>query len=363
VPLPPNPWLSNGTERIEFTAYSPDAGRRLDQFLVAKLPWRSRTGIQKMLAEGRVSIAWPENPATEEKADKASIKLRPGARIAVETPVPRIPPPANLAELQSQLEVIYEDEWLVAVNKPPFMAAHPAGRFLYGTLISILSDRYRNEDPEKDIIPHLCHRIDRETSGAIVSSKSDQVRHKLGRQFEDRRVEKNYLAIVEGEMKDDETVVDMALDRDYSSPVRVKMGVVKTGGQHALTRFHVVERVPGYTLVLCKPLTGRQHQIRVHLAAIGHPIVGDKLYGPTEQFFVDYIDGRLSEESQRRLILGRQALHAFNITFTHPVHAVPLTIEAPLAADMRDFLQKAKEGRLHEIPWSAPEEHGLPEPE
>lgn len=355
MPLPPNPWLSSGLERVEFTVFSPDAGRRLDQFLVTKLPWRSRTGIQKMLVEGRVSLAFAETPETEEKADKPSLKLRAGTKVIVLTPVPRVPPPENLKALESELETIYEDEWLVAVNKPPFMAAHPAGRFLYGTVISILSERYRSDDPEKDIVPHLCHRIDRETSGALVSSKSDQVRHLLGRQFEERQVDKQYLAIVEGEIEEDDGMIDQAMDRDYSSSVRVKMAVARHGGMHALTHYKIIERVPGYTLVLCKPKTGRQHQIRVHLASIGHPIVGDKLYTGSESYFKDYIDGRLTDEAKKRLILGRQALHAHEITITHPVHNQPLTITAPLAKDMQEFLTRAREGTLANFPWYAPE--------
>lgn len=336
---------------------------RLDQYLVTKLPWRSRTGIQKMLTEKKVFVAWPESPDREEQADKASLKLRTGAKIVVLTPVPRLPPPENLKSLEAELETIYEDSWIVAVNKPPFMAAHPAGRFLYGTVISILSDRYRNEDPEKDCIPHLCHRIDRETSGALVSSKSDQVRHLLGRQFEERLVDKQYLAIVEGEFEDDEVVIDRSMDRDYSSQVRVKMGVVRHGGLHALTRFRVVDRAPGYSLVLCKPQTGRQHQIRVHLASMGHPIVGDKLYGPSETYFTDYIDGKLDEEARKKLILGRQALHAHTITFTHPVHNQPITITAPLAKDMQELLARAKAGTLAEMPWNAPEVPPFPFPD
>lgn len=362
MPLPPNPWLSNGSERISFVAFSPDAGRRLDQFLVTKLSWRSRTGIQKLLSEGHVFVIWPDAPEVEEKADKPSLKLRVGAKIIIETPVPRIPPPANLKELESNIDIIYEDEWIVAINKPPFMASHPAGRYLYGTVISILFQRYKNADPEKDIIPHLCHRLDRETSGAIVSSKSDDVRHLLGRQFEEREVRKEYLAIVEGEMEEDEMTVDMPIDTDTHSPIRLKMATVKMGGQHALTRFKVIERVPGFTLVLCKPLTGRQHQIRVHLSSIGHPIAGDKLYGPSEQFFLDYISGELSEDAKKRLILGRQALHAFTITFTHPIHQKDITISAPLARDMHDFLAKARAGQLDTLVWNAPDEPRRAEP-
>lgn len=316
-----------------------------------------------MLSEGKISVAAPEPDAKPETVDKPSIKLRAGTRVFVLTPVPILPPPEDLKLLESELETVYEDSWIVAVNKPPFMVSHPAGRYLYGTVISILTDRYRNDDPEKDIIPHLCHRIDRETSGALVCSKNELVRHVLGKQFEDRQVDKQYLAIVEGELKNDNGIIDRAMDRDYSSAVRVKMACVRTGGVHALTRYEAIDRVPGFTLVLCKPQTGRQHQIRVHLASIGHPIVGDKLYGPSERFFTDYIDGSLSDDAKKKLKLGRQALHANTITLTHPIHKQPVTITAPLANDMKDFLASARAGTLDELAWHAPSVPPFPFPE
>lgn len=354
--LPPNPFLSAVPERLEFTACAPDAGRRLDQFLTAKLPWRSRTGIQKLLAERRVLVSWPEDPGAEEPLDKPSARLRIGTRIIVLTPVPRIPPPKNLKDLEAGLTVLYEDEWIVCVHKPPGMTSHPAGRYLYGTLISFLASWYRSEEPANDVVPHLCHRLDRETSGVVVCSKGDHVRHLMGKKFEGREVRKTYLAIVEGEMNSDEGSIDMPMDRDVHASVRVKMRVVRNGGLHALTRWRVVDRVPGFTLVECSPLTGRQHQIRVHLAALGHPIVGDKLYGPNERFFADHVDGRLSDEAKRRLRLDRHALHAHRIQFEHPVEARTLTVESPLPADMAEFLTLAREGRADEMPWRAPDE-------
>jgi 23S rRNA pseudouridine1911/1915/1917 synthase len=300
-------------------------------------------------------VAWPETPTIEEKADKPSSRLRYGAKVIVLTPVPRIPPPTNLAELEAGLSVLYEDPWIVCVHKPAGMTSHPAGRFLYGTLISILASRYRSEDPEKDVIPHLCHRLDRETSGVVVCSKSDDIRHKLGKQFEGREINKTYLAIVEGETEADDGVIDLAIGRDTSTPVQVKMGVVRHGGQHALTRWRALERARGFTLVECKPLTGRQHQIRVHLAAIGHPIVGDKLYGPDERCFTAFIDGQLSADAKKALRMDRHALHAHAIEFEHPAKKERMTVVAPLAADMEEFFALAREGRAEAMPWRAPD--------
>jgi 23S rRNA pseudouridine1911/1915/1917 synthase len=182
------------------------------------------------------------------------------------------------------------------------------------------------------------------------------VRHLLGKQFEGRDVRKTYLAIVEGEMEGDEGVADLPMDRDVKSEIRVKMCVVRHGGMHALTRWRVVERAAGFTLVECKPLTGRQHQIRVHLAALGHPIVGDKLYGPNERFFADYVDGRLTPEATKSLRLDRHALHAHRIEFEHPIEQRRLTVESPLAPDLGEFFALARAGRADAMPWRAPDE-------
>jgi len=338
VGLPPDPIrdLSKPIERLVYRVGPADSGRRLDQFLAARISWRSRTGIQRLIEEGRLFVASTEGGA-EQPAKRASQRLQQGNVVVVVTQHPRVPLP-NLDAKAADIEVLYEDSWLIAVNKPPGMTAHPAGRHLYDTLISILHRRYRSADPTQDVVPRLCHRLDRETSGIVLVSKDEDVRHLLGRQFEDRVVEKEYLAIVEGEMEQEEGSIDMALDRDHTAKVKVKMRTVSRGGQHALTHYSVLERSGGFTLVHCRPRTGRQHQIRVHLAAVGHPIVGDKIYGPDEQLFIDSLDGKLSEAARQMLRIDRHALHAFRLTFEHPKHAERLTVEAPLPQDMRSFL-------------------------
>ncbi len=339
MPRVPDPRrdLSKPIERLVFRVAREEAGRRLDRFLAGHVTWRSRTGIQRLLAEGSVLLSAPGDEA-ETRIDRGALRMREGHRVVVlarphARSLPRSEPSAG------PLEVLLEDEWLLAVNKPAGMPAHPAGRHSHATLIAILHRKYRSAEPEHDVVPRLCHRLDRETSGVTLVSKSEDVRHLLGRQFEDREIEKEYLAVVEGRVEQDDGSIDLAIDRARDSSVRVKMAPRAHGGQHALTHFRVVERLDGATLVLCRPRTGRQHQIRVHLAAIGHPIVGDKIYGPDERYFLDALAGSLTDEARRRLVLDRHALHAHRLAFTHPRTGERVRVEAPMPDDLRTFVE------------------------
>jgi 23S rRNA pseudouridine1911/1915/1917 synthase len=283
----------------------------------------------------------PGDGVPEASVSRASTRLPGGATVAIVTTHPRVPLP-RLEGKAAEIEVLLEDEWLLAVNKPAGMAAHPSGRHLYDTLISILHRRYRSDDPTRDVVPRLCHRLDRETSGVVLVSKVEDVRHHLGRQFEDRLVEKEYLAIVEGEIERDEGQIDLSIRRAPNARVRVKMAV-DPRGQTALTRYDVVERARGFSLVRCRPLTGRQHQIRVHLAAIGHPIVGDKIYGPDDQLFLDALAGSLDDAQKDLLRLSRHALHAHRLAFTHPKTGIRMSCVAPLAPELESFLSELRD--------------------
>ncbi|HKE02115.1 MAG TPA: RluA family pseudouridine synthase [Planctomycetota bacterium] len=339
--LPPDPArnLAQTVERLTFRVGPADAAGRIDRFLAARLPWRSRTGVQRLLEEGRVLVA--AAGAAETGVKRAATRLPEGATVVVITKHPRVPLPRLDARV-GELSIVHEDEWLLAVDKPPGLAAHPAGRHLYDTLITVLHRRYRSDDPARDVVPRLCHRLDRETSGVVLVSKDEDVRHHLGRQFEDRKIEKEYLAIVEGAPDRDAGVIDRPIGRARDSRVKVKMAI-DPRGQHAVTRYEVVERAGALSLVRCRPLTGRQHQIRVHLAAIGHPVVGDKIYGPDESLFLDSLAGSLDDEKRRLLRLGRHALHAHRLTFTHPKTGERLTVTAPLPEDLRTLLASALE--------------------
>lgn len=242
----------------------------------------------------------------------------------------------------SDIPIVYEDAYMLAVDKPPFLPVHPSARYRTETLIGWLHKRYRrHEDSSRDIVPKLCHRIDRETSGLVLVAKDDLVRSQLGKIFEGRRVEKEYLAIVEGEVRDKRGKIDLPIAPMQSSQVLVRVEARQDGkGLPSMTEYEVISRHPGHTLVKAKPKTGRQHQIRVHFQAIGYPLVGDKIYGPDETLFLKSLESELSAEDLARLKMPRQALHAHKLRFEHPVSKKPIEIESPLPADMREFLEK-----------------------
>jgi 23S rRNA pseudouridine1911/1915/1917 synthase len=233
--------------------------------------------------------------------------------------------------------VIYEDAWMVAVDKPPGMAVHPSGRHLAGTLMQELHRRYRRpDDPAHDVVPRLLHRIDLETSGLVAVGLDEHFHQQVGRQFEDRLVQKSYLAVVHGCPAAAEGTIDLSIVPDKTSAVRLKLTTSAAGdGLPALTHYRVLRRTDRYALLEVKPKTGRTHQIRVHMAAIGCPLVGDKLYGADEQLFLRQIEGTLAPEHREALVLDRHALHSHTLTFFHPMLGRDLTLQAPLPADLQ----------------------------
>jgi 23S rRNA pseudouridine1911/1915/1917 synthase len=204
-----------------------------------------------------------------------------------------------------------------------------------------LHQRYRRtDDPARDVVPKLAHRLDRETSGLLLVSKDDDVRHLLGEQFEQRRISKAYLAIVEGCPAEPEGEIDLPLAPARTSAVRLKMEVCPSGqGLSSLTQYEVLERGAQRSLIAAYPRTGRQHQIRVHLAAIGHPIVGDKIYGADETVFLRHLAGELAPEEWQRLGFSRHALHSWKLRFHHPKLDRTMELECPLAEELRELLR------------------------
>ena len=235
-----------------------------------------------------------------------------------------------------EFPILYEDRWMIAVDKPPGLAVHPSGRRLDGTLIHALHRRFRNPgDPTRDVVPRLLHRIDVETSGVVAVGLDEQFHHLVARQFEDRLVQKSYLAVVHGAPAEPEGTIELALAPDKRSAVRLKLTTTTSpDGLPAVTRYRVVRTNADYALVAVFPKTGRTHQIRVHLAAIGCPLVGDKLYGRDERFFLHQLEGTLTEEHRQQLVLDRHALHSHTLRFDHPMLGRELLLEAPLPADM-----------------------------
>jgi len=224
-------------------------------------------------------------------------------------------------------EVVYEDDDVLGIDKPSGLPMHPTATYHRHTLTFLLREKYGDKPP------HIAHRLDRETSGVVVCGKNLPAERGLKRAFEDRKVEKTYLAIVRGEVLEDEGHVDLPM-----APVREGLHVmmeIRDDAPPARTRWVVLERARDHTLLSLHPKTGRQHQLRVHLAAVGHPIVGDKLYGPErEKPFLDFIETGMTEALEARLGHHRQALHAHSVTVAHPGRDEPLTIEAPLSPDL-----------------------------
>ncbi len=331
--IPPD--LSKPLEKLRVRIYEELAGLRLDQALARLLSWRTRSSIQRMIREGRVRLerggkALPSSRASTKVQGEDIVEIRIPQRVLVDR---------SEGEVPDSLTILHEDPYLVAIDKPPGLAVHPSGRRLSGTLINMLHGMYRNlEDPTRDIIPKLCHRLDRETSGIILVAKDPIAHSEVRKQFEKGKVQKTYLALVEGRLADDEGWIDERIGPAERAKVRLKMAV-RRDGQESLTRYKVLARSQSMSLVECRPQTGRQHQIRVHLAHIGHPIVGDKLYGPDEEFFLQAIDGSLDQEAKRRLRLDRHALHNHRLALKHPETGDPLNLECPLPADMRSLFE------------------------
>ncbi|MEZ6038216.1 MAG: RluA family pseudouridine synthase [Planctomycetota bacterium] len=325
--------LSRPLERVRVLVDARTAGQRLDLALAAVLTWRSRSSIVRLIENGMVRL--------EGRAVPASRRVRVGDTIEVDVPPPPVPEPTP--DDACTLPILYEDQVMVAVDKPPGMAVHPSGRHLTGTLIHELHRRYRRpDDPSHDVVPRLLHRIDLETSGVVAVGLDDVFHQQVRQQFEDREVEKTYLAVVFGCPPASEGRIDRGIVPDKSSAVRLKLTTgAPDEGLSAITNYRVVRSVDRYSLIEVRPETGRTHQIRVHMAAIGCPLVGDKLYGPDEAIFLEQLRGELSEASRAALVLDRHALHSHSLTFYHPVRGERLTLLAPLPADLAALVGEA----------------------
>lgn len=314
---------------------------RLDVFLATRLDWRSRSSIQNLIREGSVQVdaASPEHPTG---SGERRVERRPGRKLAhgslVIVRVPDDQPVRSVEQPSStEIVVLYEDADALVVDKPPLVPVHPSGRYLSDTLIQRVHAHFHCERLHRDARPRLCHRLDRETSGVLLIGVTPQSHAEFMRQFEAREVEKEYLAIVRGVMEQDSGTVDLPIGPARTSSIDLKMAVA-ADGQEAVTEWNVVERVRDRTLVACRPLTGRQHQIRVHMDALGHPLVGDKLYGVEDALFQRYAEGELTAEDLELLELERHALHNHRLEFTSPTTGERIDVRSPLAADLEAYL-------------------------
>lgn len=340
--------LSLGTERVELVVRASDFQTRrgeleirLDQFLQRFLAWRSRAQIQGLIRAGHVLVA-AATPECPRGKGTPAVELRPGRRlhdgsrvvivIPEELRVPITP------QFQDELVILWEDEGALAIDKPPMVAVHPSGRHLSGTLIQKVHALYGSRALPREARPRLCHRLDRETSGILLVGKHPRAHSELMLQFENREVEKEYLAIVQGSPDSDRGVIERDLGPARGSRVQIKMTTVASG-LASRTEWSVVRRYRGCALVACRPLTGRQHQIRVHMESIGHPLVGDKLYGPDEDYFQKAADGSLTDGDLAALELPRQALHNHRLAFRSPTSGERIEVVSPLAPDLAAFLE------------------------
>jgi 23S rRNA pseudouridine1911/1915/1917 synthase len=346
--------LSESPERLEipvhasdFQIRAEDVSLRLDAFLAHHLRWRSRTSIQRLIRSGQVFVdsGAPERAGSAEETvveKRCGRLLRHGMRVEVVIPEEcRLPP---VAADRGDLHILYEDEELLCVDKPPGLAVHPSGRHVTNTLIQRVHACYASGEPGERLPIRLCHRLDRETSGLVLLGKKERAHREIMRQFEAHEIEKEYLAIVRGSPRGEGGTIDHPLSPALVGRVRLKM-TTGPDGLPSETRWSVVERREGFTLISCRPRTGRQHQIRVHLDAIGHPIVGDKLYGLDEEYFLRAAAGELEARDLVALGMPRHALHNHRIAWHSPRTGARLEVESPLPADMRDFLDRAPSPR------------------
>ena len=283
------------------------AGLRLDAYLVKRLKGRSRSEVQKLIAAGRVTLAG--RPA------KASSRVAAGEKVGVLFPR-REDPPARHAELP----ILYEDAELLAVNKPGDVLSHPTDKVKENSVVRILA----RQRPQERL--HLVHRLDRETSGVLVLAKTPAAARALSRQFESRSVRKDYLAVVAGKVEFEKRVVDLALERE-GGEIKVRQ---KTGsGRPAATELQRLWASEHRSLVRATPRTGRLHQIRVHLAAVGHPVLGDKLYNGSGWAYLKALRGDLSEADRAILGASRQLLHAWRLRLRLSASGMELELVAP----------------------------------
>lgn len=277
-------------EPLSLTVPMDARGQRLDHFLALSLEGSSRARIQELIAEGDILV--------DGKPSKPGLKLKGGELLSVSQ---RPPAEMSLEPEAIPLDVVYEDSELIVINKAQGMVTHPAPGTYSGTLVNALLAHCADLSGIGGVArPGIVHRLDKDTSGLIVVAKTDQAHQNLAAQIQAKTATRQYLAIIQGHLKTSEGTVDAPIGRHPSD--RVKMAVL-VGGRHAVTHWKELERFKGASLVELTLETGRTHQIRVHLAHLGHPIIGDPVYGPRHSVPVK---------------LHGQALHAYRLAFAHP---------------------------------------------
>ncbi len=298
---------------VSFTVEA--GGERLDKITPTHVPDLSRATAQRLIKAGEITV--------NGRSSKPSYRVQVGDEVVVRVPIEM---PAPVVPENIPLDVIYEDDALLVVNKPAGMVVHPAYGHASGTLVNaVLAHCPQIADVGGPDRAGVVHRLDKDTSGLILIAKDGVTRATLQRQFKRRQVAKTYLALVEGQMQPREGVVEAPVGRDKRQ--RKKMAVVRSG-REARTMYRAIEYFANYTLLEVRPHTGRTHQVRVHLSWLGYPIVGDAVYGRHRQ----------------RLLRSRHFLHAARIRFSHPATSEEVEFEAPLPPKLADVLNQLRRG-------------------
>jgi len=323
--------MASINQKYDFTVRRAPTHARLDAYLAARFKKFSRTFFQKLIKEGQVSING--SPA------KRHQEIRIGDQVHLIMELPERVSKVQPEELP--LDILFEDEKIIVVNKPAGMVLHPAKGNWHGTLISAVM--HHCQDPNcigGPTRPGIVHRLDRETSGVVILGKDAGVLPHLARQFERRVVKKTYRAITEGTFKSNEGTIDLPLGRHVFQ--RFKFAVRPDNGKVSITHYRVIEKFEGYSFVELEPHTGRSHQIRVHLASAGCPVLCDRLYGHRVALYKGDLAGNVFATGGDPLI-NRHALHAFRLSIKHPVANKRLEFVAPLPSDMSDTLNELRE--------------------
>ncbi len=305
-------------------------GRRLDKYLAARFPQYSRSFLQRLIKEGSVKIGG--QPA------KSSYVIKYRDTITLELPALK---EEKVCPEDIPLDIIYEDDYLMVVNKPPDMVVHPAPGNMSGTLVNALAFHVQKlSSAGGPMKAGIVHRLDRDTSGVILVIKSDSIHNDIARQFMERTVNKEYLALVVGDVELDSDLIELPIGRHAVN--RLKMAVRHDEGKDASTIYEVLERFGDFTLVKVMPKSGRTHQIRVHLKAIGHPVVADADYSRRDCLYRSDIF-REAPKPEEPPVLDRQALHACRLEFYHPELKKKVSFQADLPKDIKTVLELLRE--------------------
>lgn len=300
---------------MEYEAF---VGERIDKAVTEVQGALSRAYVQQLIEEGHITVSG--------RQVRPGYKLKAGDTVEVFVPAPK---PLETVAQDIPLDIVYEDDSVLVINKPAGMVVHPAAGNYEDTLVNALLHHCGDSLSAIGGVmrPGIVHRIDKDTTGLLIVAKGDHAHQHLSAQLKTRTLSRKYYALVHGNVKEDGGTVDASIDRDVRD--RKKMAVTKTGGREAVTHFEVVERFGQYTLLKCKLQTGRTHQIRVHMRHIGHPIVGDKTYGVKKEAFQ----------------LSGQLLHAGEIGFIHPDTEQEMTFSAPLPLAFERVLEILRNAR------------------